>query len=389
MNATFANNLINSSIYYLLNFEKFSNFPQAARQAAINNNYQIVLFSDDFNTLFSVETRHNKTIEQAVLSSFNQNLDREAKGARVDVDGLTTYWGPVNIAGRKYYLMLVDNENSFNREDIVKLAEIIELAMGMWNYVPTRDPSGEFLRALRRGNRELAHTLCDELQLAEKDIAAIYLIQGVKKKSAQQVLAQFQANHKFSVISNADHDEICGLILRGPETVPYTVEDWEDLSQQMYECGAHKTFHVRGLNGIDDTCNGFRLIGETEAFVQLVFPYRNSFSKYEMAFASACVNLCINGGALKRNLLELVSPLLGARDAKTCQLKYTLETYILDANLSTAKTAELMDIHANTVQYRIKNIKEMLGVDITSNTVVPGLMMALGVTRIEKEAGSF
>ena len=47
-----------------------------------------------------------------------------------------------------------------------------------------------------------------------------------------------------------------------------------------------------------------------------------------------------------------------------------------------------MDIHANTVQYRLKRIKDVLGVDITANTVVPGLMMALAVYRIENEVKS-
>lgn len=67
----------------------------------------------------------------------------------------------------------------------------------------------------------------------------------------------------------------------------------------------------------------------------------------------------------------------------------TVETFILDAGLSTAKTARLLGIHANTVQYRLKRIKEILGVDISGNTIVPGLMVALAVSRIEKEVRSF
>ena len=53
MSETFSNNLINGAIYHLLNFEKYTTFQQAARQAAINNNFQIVLFSADFNVIFS------------------------------------------------------------------------------------------------------------------------------------------------------------------------------------------------------------------------------------------------------------------------------------------------------------------------------------------------
>ena len=39
--------------------------------------------------------------------------------------------------------------------------------------------------------------------------------------------------------------------------------------------------------------------------------------------------------------------------------------------------------------YRLKRIRELLGTDITANTIVPGLMVALAVQRIEKEAGPF
>ena len=67
----------------------------------------------------------------------------------------------------------------------------------------------------------------------------------------------------------------------------------------------------------------------------------------------------------------------------------TLEVFVLDAGLSSSKAAKLMDVHVNTVQYRLKRIREILGADITSNTIVPGLMMALAVQRIEKEAGPF
>lgn len=41
--------------------------------------------------------------------------------------------------------------------------------------------------------------------------------------------------------------------------------------------------------------------------------------------------------------------------------------------MNSGKTAELMDIHANTVQYRLKKINEMLGVEVTGNRVIPGL----------------
>ena len=57
---------------------------------------------------------------------------------------------------------------------------------------------------------------------------------------------------------------------------------------------------------------------------------------------------------------------------------------VLDAGMNSGKTAEFMGIHTNTVQYRLKKINEMLGVEITGNRVIPGLTMALALKRLER-----
>ena len=86
----------------------------------------------------------------------------------IDVNGVLTYWGPVTINNEKYYMFIVDNEDSYTAGEITKLAEIIELAMGMWKYTPERDakrgirskPSCEATRAdtpsrMRHGSAEM------------------------------------------------------------------------------------------------------------------------------------------------------------------------------------------------------------------------------------------
>jgi len=389
MTETFSNSLINNSIYHLLNFEKYSSFPVAIREAAINNNFQVVLFSGDFNTIFSVETRHTVSIEDVVRMGIEQDIDKNTKNTRLDFKGLSTYWGPVTISGVKYYLMLVDNDVNYTQDEIVKLAEIIELAMGMWNYTPERDITAEFIRALRRGNRSLAYALMQELDLTGDMFKGVFFVPGVHKEEGLKKLAAFETEFDIRTIKVTEGDEISGILLDSPKSKEYGEPEWKGLARQMFEAGADKTFHVSGLEGVEGMCNAFQIINETEAFIQLIFPHKHSFSKYELALASNCVNICIKGGSVKKNYLDLIKPFKNAKDTKGKQLMETLETFVLDAGLSTAKTAKLMDIHANTVQYRLKRIKEILGVDITGNTIVPGLMMALAVARIEKEVRSF
>ena len=81
--------------------------------------------------------------------------------------------------------------------------------------------------------------------------------------------------------------------------------------------------------------------------------------------------------------MDLIAPFKTSKETKGKQLLETLEIFILDAGMSTSKTAKLMDIHTNTVQYRLKRIQEILQADL-GTSIIPGLAVALAVERIEK-----
>jgi len=384
MRETFSNSLISNTIYHLLNFEKHSSFQSAAREAAINNNFQIVLLSQDFNTVFSVETQHRATIEDAIRHGIEKDVDKNQINTRVNVNGVLTYWGPIRINGIRHYLMLVDNEDSYSQEEITKLAEIVELAMGMWKYSPERDLTAEFIKALRRGNKSLAYSLKSEAEFNDEKIEGIYDIPDVDKDAGLKILANFEKEYDIHSLKIAEGDEICGVLLSNDEAKQVGEEEWKKLAKQLSSAGVKKIFYFNGIDGIEDAGSAFQIINETEPFIQLIFPQKRAFSKYELALASDCVNISLKGGQVKKNYLDLLKPLKSAGETKAKQLLETLEAFVLDAGLNTAKTSRLMDIHTNTVQYRLKRIKEILGVDITGNTIVPGLMMALAVGRIEK-----
>ncbi|MBR5755996.1 MAG: helix-turn-helix domain-containing protein [Firmicutes bacterium] len=390
--ADFTNQLLISSIYHLLNFEKYPSFPVAAREAAIANNFQIVIFSQDYNPVFSVETRHILSIEDMVRKGIEADVKSGGKNTKLSYKGVTSYWGSLTLGEKSYYMMLVDNDDNYQQDDIYKLAEILELAMGMWNYTPERDLTAEWIRALRRGNTQLASTLMEELGIKESQLYGVYFVPAIEdKEAALKAMAAAEEKYGGHVHKVIETREVAGVLLNDAFSMSFGEPEWKSLAREMAEqAGAPKTFHVTGCRSVEDLSSAFKLINETEAFVQLIFPQKHSFSKYEMALANNCVSICMNGGSVKSFYLDLIEPLrLETKDAKSKQLIETLECFMLDSGMNAAKTAKLMKVHANTVQYRIKRIREILRVDITGNTIVPGLMTALAVSRIEKEVKSF
>ena len=384
----FRNSLISNTVFHLLNFEKHSNFQSAVREAAINNDFQVILLSEDFNPIFTVETRQKVKLADAIRQGKEKNVERETSKTYtlIDVDGALTYWGLVNIGGEKYYMLIVDNEDSYTAGEITKLAEIIELAMGMWKYTPERDAKSEFIKALIRGNKSLAYALQDEAKIQGSDIVCVFFSKGFKRETESQVFADFEKNTDLEIMKITEEDETYGMILN-------TVDDG-NRSLQQNDCAnlfatlkadkSARIFHVTGLNGIEGAGDAYKLISESWAFVQNVFPYKRVFTKYELTLVNNCINIQIQGGFVKKNYVELLEPFKEAGEHKGKQLLDTLETFVLDAGMNSSKTAEFMNIHANTVQYRLKKINEMLGVEITGNRVIPGLTMALALKRLER-----
>lgn len=390
----FANSLISNTVFHLLNFEKHSSFQSAVKEAAINNEFQLVLLSSDFNPIFTVETRHRTTIADAIRLGREKNVENDKASdlnkkkiyTLIEVGGILTYWGLVNIGSEKYYMLIVDNEDSYSPGEITKLAEIIELAMGMWKYTPERDVKSDFIKALIRGNKSLAYTLQDETKIDGSDIVSVFFTKGIDRDVESQVFADFEKKTDMEIMKISEDDETYGMILN---TLPNGVnteqqQDCTVLFNKLKENKEARIFHVTGLNGIEGAGDGYKLISESWSFVQNVFPYKRVFSKYELTLVNNCINIQIQGGFVKKNYIELLEPFKEAGETKGRQLLETLETFVLDAGMNSGKTAEFMDVHTNTVQYRLKKINEMLGVEITGNRVIPGLTLALALKRLER-----
>ncbi|MCR4710239.1 MAG: helix-turn-helix domain-containing protein [Clostridiales bacterium] len=379
--------VINNTITRLLNFEKYSNFKQALEDTAIVNDFQVVLLSEDFNPLIIIETRHQITIDEAIRVGRDLASGVGDSYRFVEINGTKTYWGAININSEKYYLLLVDNEDKYSNEEINMLAEIIELSMGMWKYTPERDAKAEFIRALIRGNKSLAYSLREEAGVASELILGVFFIKDFDSQKVEEAYREAEEKGNIRVIKVAEDDESYGIILRDPSKKDKTdlneIEECIALFDRIKEDKKVRVFHVTGIDGIEGAGDGLRIISETSAFVESIFPYKRVFSKYELVLVSNCIYIQISGGQLKKNYMDLLEPFRKEGSNKAKQLLETLETFVLDAGMNSAKTSDFLEVHTNTVQYRLKKINEILGAEITGNRVIPGLTIALALRRME------
>lgn len=390
----FRNDLITKTIFHLLNFEKYSNFQTALKEAAISNDFQVILLSKDFNPILTVETRHQTTIEEAIKLGKERDVEKSGIYTFINVNGVLTYWGPISIDGQKHFIFIVDNDDNYSAGEITKLAEIIEIAMGMWKFTPERDAKADLIKALMRGNLSLASSLRNELEIDDKSIISVFQSKGIDLAHANQLMYEMESRHGFEILRIASDGEIYGVILKGDdldideENGSYKAICLDLYSKMKEGSKAVRIFHSTGIEGIEGAVSGYRLINENWMFVEYVFPYKRVFTKYDMTLVSSCTSIRMQNGNLKETFMNLLDPFnreLGSNKAK--QLLDTLETFVLDAGLNSSMTAKFMGIHTNTVQYRLKRINEVLGAEITGNRVIPALTIALALKRLEIAEG--
>lgn len=384
--------LINNTISHLMDFEKHRSFPEALKVAALRNDFQVVLISKDFNPILIAENRHKVTVADAVRKLQKKSgADDKGRYSILDVDGIAAYWGTVHIGDEEYFLLIVDNEERYSAVEITKLAEIIRLAMGMWKYTPVRDVKAEFIKALMRGNKSLAYALKEEMDIDGMSIVGVFYGRDLSNRRISEVVEKYEKNGCGEIISITEDGEIYGVMMKKADSK--TEGDYKIGCAKLFDelKGNEddvRIFQVTGLSGFEDAADGFALINETATFVEHVFPNKRVFSKYEMVLVSNCINIQLQGGHIKKNYVGLLEPFLkemGENKAK--QLLETLEIFVLDAGMNSGKTSQLMGIHTNTVQYRLKRINEVLGAEITGNRVVPGLTIALALQRLERVVG--
>ncbi len=250
-----------------------------------------------------------------------------------------------------------------------------------------KDSGQELLRAFRQGNRSLIGRWKEVSGIKTEEILGVFYARGLEKNEPIQQILAFEEGEKMQIIRLVEAGETYGMVV-SKEALPYEGLSVQrnkciDLFNRLKEEKSTRIFHVTGVEGEVGAIEGFRLIAETRAFVQVVFPYKRVFTKYELALVSNCINIRLQGSHVKRNYLELLEPFMASGEGKGRQLLETLETFVLDAGMNSSKTSEFMGIHTNTVQYRLKKINEALGVEITGNRVIPGLTIALALRRLD------
>ena len=135
-----------------------------------------------------------------------------------------------------------------------------------------------------------------------------------------------------------------------------------------------------------DVRTAFSNWNENEATARIVFPTLEVFHESEIELVRQCNEIIRLGEAS-------IASATGALDALeerhgSQEFLRTLEVYFLDADMNMQKASEILNVHKNTIKYRINMVCDALGHSVNNPVTTSRLTIALAIRRLLDKASN-
>lgn len=328
----------------------------------------IVLTNSHFDIVNQVMWPRNSSLDVAnVIEECSQsNFQREAgklELLRSDVACVVDYKRVHQKNGEPLFLFLIKENTKLPAKTIEKVSEVVQVAINLWGDKHDEVSEYALVKAIINDEGEKMRRLANLLHIDVSAIQMMWLVYmhdlADEKRIRDELEEQLSKYYQTRVIQCIDH---CMIVLVGncfykhhefeiaieySETTQYDAQ----IAEIVYAPKMRNTKSVRQM---------YQLVNQVGDKAHTIYPMRKLFTAAEVRSMKRAIDISKQGEEMIEEYLSVIEPIL--RDHDSLQ---TLITFLLDANASVERCAELLYIHKNTVKYRIKKISELIGTDVT------------------------
>lgn len=284
-------------------------------------------------------------------------------------------------------LLVFDFSNTLNYSDLFGIASIISTFAVVWKYRGDTDENN-LVQALLSNNGIQIQFALSKYRMKPDSINNLLILSKPEPdlKHTNQDMAILQAdkeirriftNHHVKYFSAAKDSYIIYL----PYQVSNTSHLMRDIDSLLQEGTASElmVLFAPNLMGAAHINEIYMMFRECCSVLKTIFPMQRRFDQFSLGFAHSCWDILKNNERKLSAYDDFLIPLDSQRDDA---LVNTLTIYILDANRSVSTTASLMFTHVNTVQYRIRKIKELLNIELSDISEILFVTQAVAIRRV-------
>ncbi|WP_394927148.1 PucR family transcriptional regulator [uncultured Robinsoniella sp.] len=265
------------------------------------------------------------------------------------------------------FLIGIKENGMFSSEIFSQASDVVQLFVNMWSSNHANIGTEELIKAILNDEPIKMNRLA---KILKADVASIHHMMLIWIDTEGDGRKEFNARifHKVrAFISSNFENGMTGIYndtlvaFTGEEKVkqPYDTIAGSLVEELEKENDKVRIVSCLGLEHTTAVRDAYVSCMENLKYTEAIFPVKKVISLQEIKFIGECQKIAAAGEEQTGKILSVLSPVMGEEEQNK-ELRHTLETYMLDANMSIQKTAEKMFVHKNTVKYRIAKLNERL-----------------------------
>ncbi len=379
--------------------EQVSGFPESQRSIGYamrilsNNTFSTIILADMSGEPYQITAWPGNADVTDYLRNGKAIFDNEV--IQVMGGNYRVYTYPIKtVKGLPMQAVIYKRGELFSAEVVRQIGETIQTAISLWGRNVGENLLSELVGAILRDEPYKIQRLASLFGMDVAEIRDMWILQtkeGVATEKLFKTLPQLLQDEFPQSRGTFIYDifeESAILLFRG-------VKERDDLRDAAYRLLDELRAH--GVDSVLTTCwnlgaqerirKAYMLNRATLRIARQIYPNKSLFTLTELRFADKCIKCIENGEEAARQGMEMLEAIPRDGGVTYEDMLKTLYAYYLDTNCSAAAAAELLFVHKNTIQYRIKKFQEQLAGKLADALEVNELCTALAISRILADRG--
>ncbi len=283
-------------------------------------------------------------------------------------------------------LYLIKDGTLLPRETVLQVVDVVRLAVNLWSSHHADVQISELVRAILRDEPMKMRRLAELFHIDVASMHAMWVLQCEDEgrelfdRHALSFLRDTLSARCRAVVADY-YDGYAVAFLDWPDQGENALLLGESLIRQLAEEGINATLsRCHHLRNTADVRRAFLLNRDHLKNAKRIWPKLQCFTLPELEYAARCRKTVNEGEDALQQALQPLLPLEGSNEST--ELKKTLMCFLLDAQGSVARTAEMLFLHKNTIKYRLGRIAALLEHEIGKEPEHAFLYQAAAITRL-------
>lgn len=296
------------------------------------------------------------------------------------VPGSYIYRQRIETGNVKGNLFLISIGKMPTEMQIHQAKETIDIVLNIWSKKEEGSDISELVRAILEDDPMRMRSLARLFHIDIQSIHAMLII-SASRIDRDQVKQLAEAATMYCKTAFADvYDGEIVLFVSGVLS-KQNIQDIYEHAKQIIDTEINISVFPN-LNTTSDVRKAWVLRCSCKVDLLTIMPNRKGYMFADYKFAEQCRNIIDSGEEKLKEVLSLLDCISDFRDAKI--MIKTLEIYLFDADMNLSLAAEIINVHKNTIKYRLKVMSNLFGFRIGSMPATVSLYQAVAIHRLMK-----